>query len=411
MTSTTRARARVRAEALAALTAAAAIGAAAALAPPASAASPGYSYLGGSLELVALDLPAGALSGTATAVNDDGVVIGQAWDAFGGTGVVWRDGVPTTIPATMPLAVNDSGQVVGIQFPDSGPTRGVVWTDGTLTTLEPTDPAPDRYSFAVAIAADGTVVGLSGSDFTHATVWHDGTAVDLGTLGGEWSSADIINDRGQVAGISQTADGEQHAFLAGPGGLRDLGTLGGSYSTPVDINNRGQIVGVSETADGHGHAFLWDNGLMSDLGTADGHTDSLAVAINERGQVLVESHAQLSYPTEGEGLTSSDVLPAYPGPANTAFVWTAGQRQSVTGLGGATVSPLDFDDDGTVVGSATAADGVERPWLWSDGESHDLGGPAPLVSGSAAGINRSGLVVGHAGSPGGAQVPLLWRRT
>ncbi|WP_020572487.1 HAF repeat-containing protein [Parafrankia discariae] len=474
MTGTTRA--RVRAEALAALTAltalttAGAIGAAAALAPPAAAASPGgFSYHGGELELVALDLPTGAVSGLATDMNDDGVVIGQVWDeAFGGSGVVWRDGVPTSIPDTIPLAVNDSGQVAGIRFPSTGPNRGFVWTDGTLTTLEPTDPGPNRYSFASAIGADGTVVGLSGTDSpmmtggagepaaeepengpteagqttagqpgtgqtgtgeaatgsaaenggtvsdypgatdTRATVWRDGNAVDLGTLGGSWSSAELINGHGQVAGISATADGQQHAFLSGPGGLRDLGTLGGSYSTPVDINDRGQVVGVSETADGHGHAFLWENGRMRDLGTSAGFTESSATAINERGQVLVESHEAPAYPVEG-GIGGESVQ-KYPAFTSAASVWTAGQLQPVTGLGGDTASPADLADDGTVIGSATTLDGVDRPWVWVDGESHDLRGPAPLQSGSVAGINRSGLLVGYLGSPNGNQVPVVWRR-
>ncbi|WP_157472737.1 hypothetical protein [Frankia sp. EAN1pec] len=144
MTTTTRA--RVRAEALAALTAAGAIGAAVALAPPAAAAIPGSTYHGGGLELIALDLPAGATTGYALDVNDDGVVIGQAWDnAFNQRGVVWRDGVPTTIPGAMPWQVNDSGQVVGSLYSDTGQNRGFVWENGTLTTLEPTAPGPDRY--------------------------------------------------------------------------------------------------------------------------------------------------------------------------------------------------------------------------------------------------------------------------
>jgi probable HAF family extracellular repeat protein len=39
--------------------------------------------------------------------------------------------------------------------------------------------------------------------------------------------------------------------------MRDLGTLGGPASGAVAINERGQIAGDAETADGPDHAFLW----------------------------------------------------------------------------------------------------------------------------------------------------------
>ena len=54
---------------------------------------------------------------------------------------------------------------------------------------------------------------------------------DLGTLGGNCSSAHGINDAGQVAG-ALTLTGLR-AFITGPDGMgmRDLGTLGGGYAT------------------------------------------------------------------------------------------------------------------------------------------------------------------------------------
>ena len=56
----------------------------------------------------------------------------------------------------------------------------------------------------------------------------------LGTLGGDVSIAEGINDAGEAAGFSAFAEGNwrYHAFVTGPDGMgvRDLGTLGGDRS-------------------------------------------------------------------------------------------------------------------------------------------------------------------------------------
>jgi probable HAF family extracellular repeat protein len=68
------------------------------------------------------------------------------------------------------------------------------------------------------------------ADVQHAFIWHNGVIRDIGSLGGPFSRAQVVNDRGQVAGYGITATGEEHAFFWDGGVIIDLGTLL-SYAT------------------------------------------------------------------------------------------------------------------------------------------------------------------------------------
>ena len=87
--------------------------------------------------------------------------------------------------------------------------------------------------------------------------------VDLGTLGGNFSSAVAVNNNGQVVGLSDTTASvsPNHAFSwTAAGGMVDLGTLGGANSSAYAVNDNGQVVGTADTATDSGgftHAFSW----------------------------------------------------------------------------------------------------------------------------------------------------------
>src|SRR5260370_7339458 len=100
---------------------------------------------------------------------------------------------------------------------------------------------------------------------------------DLGTLGGPDSDALLINERGQIAGISittidpATQQATVEPLLWENGKMIDLGTLGVTSATPDAINNNGHVVGISNLAgDQTWHPFLWSNGVLKDLGTNGG---------------------------------------------------------------------------------------------------------------------------------------------
>jgi len=105
----------------------------------------------------------------------------------------------------------------------------------------------------------------------------------------------VINNRGQVAGISQAGMGSNgHAFFWQNEKMTDLGTFGGTASWATEINERGQVVGGSETTSGAEHAFVWQDGKMTDLGTLGGrHTE--ATGINERGEIIGRSETTAGF--------------------------------------------------------------------------------------------------------------------
>ena len=72
-------------------------------------------------------------------------------------------------------------------------------------------------------------------------------------------------------------------------GLQDLATLGGIYSGTHGINDAGDAVGWADLAgDVTSDAVIWPNGTTTpiDLGLTAGFTQSVAVAINSKGQII-----------------------------------------------------------------------------------------------------------------------------
>ena len=111
---------------------------------------------------------------------------------------------------------------------------------------------------------------MPGSDASRAYIWSESRGIqNLGSLGGRHSAANSINNRREVVGFAELANGRFHAFLWAPGHrMRDLGTLGGNNSTATDINDQSVVAGVADLANGSSHAFRWTAARgMEDLGT------------------------------------------------------------------------------------------------------------------------------------------------
>jgi len=182
-----------------------------------------------------------------------------------------------------------------IAFSLAGVCASIAGHLNTAHAAHPVEVAPATYTVtdlggldaatsapAMGINNAGQIVGKSAD---HAFLWEHGKMTDLGTLGGNVSSANAINDRGEIVGESETATGELHAFLWQRRSMTDLG-IAGEISSAHGINNRGEIVGATFAKDVRGGAVLWQNGQRQPLGDlGPSGSGSTAMAINNRGEI------------------------------------------------------------------------------------------------------------------------------
>ena len=228
----------------------------------------------------------GGNNGFATGANNLGKVVGWAENGFHDPNccctqvlqfrpAVWDLGSGDQIH-DLPLisgdssgaatAINDNGQIVGISgICDQAVGRhtakhAVLWQNGTVTDIYPNAPAP-WWNTPTAINQRGDVVGFVGDpafvegDVIHAFMWtrEDGIR-QLEPLKGRTpqhvdSEAYGINEARQVVGVSCDADQTDcRAVIWDHGNTpTDLNDLKGGYSaflaSAKDINDKGEITG------------------------------------------------------------------------------------------------------------------------------------------------------------------------
>jgi len=284
--------------------------------------------------------------------------------------------------------------------------------------------------------------------------WQDGVLSNLGVLlqnptaGPQmpcldctWSTfAFDIADNGLVAGEYEdnaldplTGAPTSLAVLWKDGKIFNLGTLGGNESAAAAVNRRGEVVGAALTSTpdpypgqcpwdcaffiyGNGteaHAFLWRDGTMQDLGTLGG-PDSGAFFVNNEGEVAGVSDVDLNVNPRTGGLT------IHP------FLWKNGEMHDLiadapSGMFGGTYGIVSgLNEHGQVTGTMNLAG--ETAWhsfFWEATAIRDLG----TLGGSnttAIGLNSAGHVVGKSdvtlictACPAGSQLqlhhPFLWK--
>lgn len=243
-------------------------------------------------------------------------------------------------------------------------------------------------STAMGVNNRGAVVGFSQTTegVTRAFLYTGGSLVDLGTMGGAESFAYRINDDGIIVGRAQDATGRFRAFVTRTsGGTIELAALDpradGDFGAAHGISSAGQVAGYFTTAGEHmaarNRVFLYRNFQISDIG-AFGGEDGVAVAINDRGSIA--------------GYFSSEPHADYA--QHQSFLLVGTKFVPIGSLGGKLTTARDMNGNDEVVGDGDVGDGEHHAFVFSGGVLRDLGTLLGGRQSAAYAINVRGEIVG-----------------
>jgi probable HAF family extracellular repeat protein len=229
---------------------------------------------------------------------------------------------------------------------------------------------------------------LPGNEVRHAFSYSGGVMTDLGaptTCGSfSFSSAGGINNAEKITGEA-CESGRTQVFVDQNGVMEMLGIFGSGQA----INNAGHVVGaVDTTPTGPQHAFLYSGGVTHDLGVPAGYTDSRALGVNDRDQVV--------------GVASDNSG----GNGDHGFLYSKGVMTVVTPTTG---RALAINDKGQVVGDYADPSGLMHGFIYQDGVIRDIG---TLNLGGdnrshALSINNKGQIVGSSDSFPPGDIPIV----
>jgi hypothetical protein len=173
---------------------------------------------------------------------------------------------------TFATGINNQSQIVGYYLPQTPPTQGFILSDGQFTSLavpgaETTQP--------LAINDSGTVVGTWQGFNPEAFIYSDGTyTTEAGPAGSGETFFTGINNQSQIAGYYLNTDVNPPVFqgFVYSGGTYYIAAIPNTKSVELGgINNNGDITGGVTLTNGNQPAFL---GTQCTLSSASGGSAS-----------------------------------------------------------------------------------------------------------------------------------------
>ncbi len=196
-------------------------------------------------------------------------------------------------------------------------------------------------------------------------------AVDIGSLGSNYTIANALNKKGHAVGSSTVggAFATTHAFLWRSGVMTDLGVPSGClFSEATAINANDQVVGNAITAAGNYIGWIWQNGAFTVL--PFWHIGG----INDSGRVAgAEQVAAGSW---------------------HLVTWQAGQVTDLGDVGGDNLWPEGINSSGAITGWRSLFS-IASFMTYTDGTTIDIGNPHIDQFAYAKAINDAGWVVGQ----------------
>ncbi len=284
-------------------------------------------------------------------------------------------------------------------------------------------------SSANSINNRGWIAGLSkvtGNASVHAVVWIEGQKVDLGTLGGPNSAVGwpVKNDRGEVAGFSDLAQTDPLAEnFCGTGSsnlcagftwknsvLTPLSPLGGNNSFAAGVNQSGQVVGFAENGV---HDAACGSPQVEDYDAAIWQRNDRPRALRPLSGDAVSQAVAINDAGSAVGASGPCGPPNNVGYGTAhALVWRADRSPIDLGsLGGTTANiATAINNRGTIVGqSALTGNTTYHAVLWKHRAIQDLGTlPGDFLS-EALGLNEKQQSVGYSCDTSGSCRGFIWQ--